>query len=990
MALVMEPVKKFSFVPCIRGARNVQLLTPEAFQQRAQANRMKLDPGFTFQEYMKGDTSVRPFLDWDAKYKSISEGNFDEEKGRQLAAFKDTVTKLFPAATSVLYGQRHGVMGDPDDDTREYKYKISFRAWVLGIRTTVVDLPIYIRRVLCFGPKDVHPNLDLSVYKKKEQLLGVIYGCKDIDKVKRFLVPLPEFRTESLCNFLAQNVTDDDVPLIVPSGLPTGPASAAGTTTTTGAKKSEKKKKKVVDDVAAASTGNPSEDASPAAEFLTGPEYALVLQSSSKYFGRQYRLQEKLKIIKVNRDHKWLIFPTTEKWCFIKEDKHAGNNPYIVVTEHGSRWKCFDEECKKVEVKLIPFSELPVELRDLFTNIFYGGVDNNLMTEAKDECRKNITDNFPEEAHDELEVSQYRDMLTTLVKCQHCKRCKSGKMQTQHAVDGWQLVCNDCSHVWPTSPVTLRESDFPKLCAVLTQLTVKIGSITLNNTTNNISVTNILGTTGNDFYADFSGDNLVVFEADARLNELFIGSLQGTDTMLSRFATEHFKDRFHCTSQKKWYRFDTHCWSEDAADLAYKEAMGEDTFLNYYRNIALYFETLPLQTDDTKRKARMARKLCVQLEDGKQREKIVTDSIMKFHNRRPRFAELLNTQNIMVFEDGVFDFDSLTFGPGHPDVPVTMRVPQKFIPYDENNEHVRFLMSFMADLLPDQQVRDYTLKILGICLTMDTSQQYFFVWTGSGGNGKGRLLTLMEKCLGVYYQAIGPTFLTRKREDANQANEALMSLRTVRLAVFQEPEVSDVLQAGTIKSMTGEDTISTRENYGRQIKFTPSFKSLLVCNEIPKVSESTNALWRRFRVIHFPTSFVEEPTQPHERKVDLDLNRKLTEAAPYFIGILIHYFQRYKREGLYQPQAVVSATNKYKESVDIVKEFVDEHLHQTGNEESLIKWTELKAAFESVYKSSKLTRDVLREELKKHGVVYEDTKIDGKTFRGFRKWVLIK
>ena len=519
--------------------------------------------------------------------------------------------------------------------------------------------------------------------------------------------------------------------------------------------------------------------------------------------------------------------------------------------------------------------------------------------------------------------------------------------------------------------------------AALTQ--INMYNTVINNTTNNITIYNGAQV---DFYADFTNDELVVFPESNHLNELFIGSLQGTDTMLSRFTTEYFKDRFHCTSGKKWYQYEGHCWNEDAADLAYREAMGEDAFLDHYRRVALHFESLPIQNDETKRKARMIRKLCVQLEDGKQREKIASDSIMKFHKRRPRFATDLNTQNIMIFEDGVLNFEDFSFAPGHPDTPVTMHVDQPFIPFDPEHPSVIFLLQFMAEILPDPAVREYTLKIPGLSLTMDTSQQYFFVWTGSGGNGKGRLLSLMEQCLGVYFQSIPPTFLTRKREDANQANEALMSLRCVRLAVFQEAEATDVLQAGTIKSITGEDTLSSRENYGRQVKFKPSFKSLFVCNEIPQVSESTGGFWRRFRVAHFPTSFVENPTQPHERKADSSLDQKLREAAPYFIGILIHYLKKYRVEGLAHPPAVQSATNRYKDSVDKVKEFVTEHMCRSEDENDILEWPAFYKAFKDAYPSAKMKRPELRTELLKHGVVYKDTSLNGKKFYGFLGWQL--
>ena len=927
--LVVQEVKRapvLSFVPRIRGARDVVKLTAAGFQQRAQSFRAKPDPSFTLQEYMKGDTEVHPYLDWDCKYGEVLKDELAEaEEKKQLADFQAIVTRLFPTAARVVYAQRHGVIGDPGDETREWKWKVSYRAWVLGIKTTVEKLPVYIRRVLGMGAKDNHSHLDLSVYKSKEQLLGVVYSCKDIDKVPRYLTPLD--KTESLENFLAQNVSEEDVPLAMSegslvAGLGSGKAGGGASKP-----KTEKKKKSAKNDNKGEGSLESIESlevAEEAVETLSGAKYASVFGTATKYFGKQYRMQEKLRVVQVNRKDKYLVFPTTKKWCFIKEDEHAGNNPYIVITDRGSRWKCFDEECKKAgEVKLIPFAELPKELRDLYAETFYGAIDNGLMTEAKVECCKNIVDNFPEESADSLDVMRYSNMLTTLAKTQTCKKCKSGKMQFEHHFKGWQLTCNDCQHRWPTTAVPIEEVDFPKLCAVLTQLNIGTLNITNNNITNNI-----YNGTQVDFYADFSGDDLIVFHADEKMNGLFIGALQGTDNTLSLFATEYFKDRFHCTDERLWYEFAGHCWSDRSADLAYKEALCEATFLGYFRQVALYYEQLPLQNDEIKRKARMVRKLCVALEDGKQRDKVVTDSIMKFHKRRPKFADELNTQNIMVFEDGVFDFEKFTFGPGNPDVAITMCVPQPFVPYDPDDEKTKLLVRFMEDILPNEAVRTYTLMVLGLCLTLDTSQQYFWIFSGSGSNGKGRLMSLLEECLGPYHQAISPALITRKREEASSANEALMSLRSVRLAVFQEPESGEIVQAGTIKTLTGEDTLSTRQNYGHQVKFRPKFKSIMVCNEMPKISETNLAVTRRIRCVHFPTSFVENPTQPHERKIDVGLDKKLKAASSHFIGILVHYYQLYLRVGLQVPDDVLAFTKKYQDDSDIVQIFLQEHLER--------------------------------------------------------------
>ena len=986
---VVAPAR-LNFVSRIRCARDVHSMTASTFAQLAQGKRNG-DPKFTLQEHFNGRTMVRPYYDFDAKFKEpfTSKELEEYEKGKCLSEFRELIGRLHPGK-DIVYAERHGVIGDPNDSERPWKYKISYRAWVLEVRMIVMDIPKHARTTLRLSAKECHPHLDLGVYKPKEQLLGVIYGCKDIDSVPRFLRPLD--KTRSLTDYLAQNVEEHFellslTPTQVPTDQVTSAASGGAVVKKRGRpRKAESRAVAGTGTVDAASSGDTS-----APEILSGGDYDVVLSEASMFFGFQYRMQETLGKIVVQRDRKCLVFPTTKKWCFIKMDTHAGNNPYILVTERGARFKCLDDVCKTKDdaaSKLILFKDLPALIRDLYKDVFFKAtLEETLMVDAKKDCKDIIRDNYPDEIEDHINPEQEMSKFITKLEKRQCLWCGS----TQHhqaAEKGWYLQCENpaCGKTYPTVPIPIDQVTHPRLYSALQQLNVIVNNnVTINNFN---TVVNNTGGGEVEFYADYSDDAVMVFE-DQELNMLFIGSLQGTDTTLSRFTTCYFKDRFHCTSQKRWYKFEGHCWSDDAAELAYKEALNKPEFLKHYQQLALRYENMAIQNDEVKKKARMLRKLSVALEDGKQRDRIVMDSIMKFHEMRPRFDELLNTQNVMVFEDGVYDFDTFTFGPGTPDRPITMCVPQPYVAFDADNEHVQFLLSFLAEILPDPEVREYLLKVLGTALTLDTSQQHFYILTGKGGNGKGKLMTLVEDCLGDYYQPLPPALLTRKREDANQANEALMVLQKARCAVAQEAESSEVIQSGTMKALTGQDTLSGRQNYGRQVKLKPKAKFFLVVNDIPRISENTMAVWRRVKVIDFPMHFVEspDPALAHQRQVDYSLDKKLKEAARYFIPILIHYYQKYVREGLREPQSVSKVTECYKDSNDVVKSFVSEHLARDPTCE--VTWREVSETFKR-YSKKIFKTDQLKGEFKKQGCVYLDTTDAGAHFRGFRGWKLIR
>jgi P4 family phage/plasmid primase-like protien len=973
-----ERSTRMYFVSRIKGARDRHEISADEFrhmtgQARAALEAGKPNPAYTLQEHIRGGY-VKAHYDWDAKYVSPP-NDLEFEKKLHLRDLRNIVEKIHPDKISdIVYAQRHGPLAGGG-------WKISYRAFVPGTRIAIQDIPKLVRSTLALGEKETHPHLDLSIYKEKEQLLGVIYGTKDTDVEKRYLVPLDV--NQDPCNFLAQYTLPDDALLTVPEGAPAGGAVGPA-----GKKKRGRPRKNAAETglvTSGTSTSSSSE------KVLSGKDYASALTACSDFFGLRFRLQEDFTEFHTRVSDKGLIFRLQTKgtWCFIKKQRHSSNHQYVLIDGDGASYCCHDEDCKREATGRkdlhISWSDLPKELQEVYrsaveaqSNDGEAGEDTlldlALLADAKKECQENIIRTWPNE--DNLDIRRVAAMLKATAKNLCCSEC--GMLtHFEHTAEGVRLRC-DCGNAWPPDGyVTFSPKKYPHLHQALTILQV--------NVHNNVTINNFNNNTGSetDFYTDFSKDELRTFD-DPVENELFLGSLQGTDTMMSRFAVYHFRNRFHCTDTERWFRFQGHSWQEVSKSY-FKEAMSKDDFLRPYRQVALHFEENVIQTEETKRKARMVRRLCKYLEEGTSRERIASDSVMKFHERRSEFERLLNSQNILVFEDGVYDFDKDTFGPGSPDIPVSMCVPQPYVPYDPESEHVGVLMSFMDDILPDPEVRDFTLKFLGVCLTQEILQ-YFFIWTGSGGNGKGRLLRLYEECTGPYFQAVNPTMLTRKREDCNQANESLMALVKSRLAVFQEAEATDTIQAGVVKSFTGNDTLTGRANYGRQMKFRATFKLLFVCNELPKMSENTWGIWRRVRVTNFPTSFTDEPRLSHERKIDYALDEKLKEAAPWFIGILIQYFKRYRSEGISPPARVRDVTNKYRDSLDIVKEFVEENLTRHDDQNVLLKWTDLRDAFNR--KNSRNPPGKRWEAFTAHGLKYQDTTVQGENFRGFKGWSL--
>jgi len=121
-----------------------------------------------------------------------------------------------------------------------------------------------------------------------------------------------------------------------------------------------------------------------------------------------------------------------------------------------------------------------------------------------------------------------------------------------------------------------------------------------------------------------------------------------------------------------------------------------------------------------------------------------------------------------------------------------------------------------------------------------------------------------------------------------------------------------------VKTLTGGDTLSARELYGRRFNFNPSHKVLMVTNHRPKVSGTDHAIWRRIRLVPFETVI---PTDQQ----DASLRRSLVEDhGPAVLAWLVRGAVEWHKSGLGEAQAVAAATAEYRRDEDVFGQFLEE------------------------------------------------------------------
>lgn len=265
----------------------------------------------------------------------------------------------------------------------------------------------------------------------------------------------------------------------------------------------------------------------------------------------------------------------------------------------------------------------------------------------------------------------------------------------------------------------------------------------------------------------------------------------------------------------------------------------------------------------------------------------------------------------------------------HPAIP--------YKPYDpENRDPIHDeIDDFFAKVFPRTDLREFMWRLLASHLEGTNKEEIFLVWTGSGGNGKSKLVDLMRYALGEYAADLNATAVTRRRNDASAASPEIMALMHKRFIYIQEPEERESLNASLIKQMTS-DLMQGRGLFKDLVSFRIEGKMHLMCNQLPPIKNIDGGITRRLYVIPFESRFV-DPDSPeinpamniHPR--DYELDEKLFRWREAFFSRLVWVYEHiYCRTGLNPiPPIVSQVSDKYKESFDGFAKFKNERI-RTG------------------------------------------------------------
>jgi P4 family phage/plasmid primase-like protien len=636
----------------------------------------------------------------------------------------------------------------------------------------------------------------------------------------------------------------------------------------------------------------------------------------------------KIREIKRNKQFNCFVIALDEKFCQNQDREHKSNNQYLLIGPNLAKQKCHSPKCSNFQCREIKNENYPAELCSVIKKCLkINPEDQDLLNQTVEECKNYITENYDpniQEVRFDRNEMIFRSNVEdrNLIKVLNGK-CPECNVEHQISDTGYCLKCKTCSSIFPKNHLIPIDNKYQKALSNFWS-TYQVGN-TINNIVNNNVIINNNGGE-EDFSCDVKLDSTIIRDKKVRrvVNECLDGH---KITKMAELMHLLYSD--YIFTGNDWFLFDGSKWTLDTKSLNFKRNILD--LCSVFNKIKSHYENKHAGDDKMVNLIKNIKSLITKINKPQLKDDILKDAQLFFIDND--FIKKLNSKNHLVpFTNGVFDLLRNNFRKTTKDDYVNLTSGFKYDHTVRNPE----VYQFVENVLPNRGVREYVLKKMSECLNGDIPNTNFLMFIGDGANGKSQLLNLMKLTMGDFGEKVEVTLLTRKRNNANEANTEKIKLMNKRFAFLSEPEDGEKINIGLLKELTGSEEIVARGLYQDSVSFVMAAKLFLACNELPEIKGEDTALWRRIRVIDFPSRFVDDPKEANEFKIDRTLPSRMREDPTWrqtFMNILLEYYYRDVQE----PVEVKLKTNEYRQENNDFFNWLEENIEYKENEILVLK-----------------------------------------------------
>jgi P4 family phage/plasmid primase-like protien len=309
----------------------------------------------------------------------------------------------------------------------------------------------------------------------------------------------------------------------------------------------------------------------------------------------------------------------------------------------------------------------------------------------------------------------------------------------------------------------------------------------------------------------------------------------------------------------------------------------------------------------------------------------------------PEHIEIDNFYDLVGFQNGVYDLNTMEFRKGKKDEFITMKCKYS---YDIDTD-TSIGEKLLSDYFSSQEEYEYVLDLLTLCLEGANRYQQFTICYGfSACNGKSFLMERLTNCFNDYGNTFSVNMLTGKSREAGSSYVELINFNKKRFMYCSEPEANSKFNANSLKQFTG-DTVTARKNHSNEIeRIKPTYNIFVCCNRLPEMDLYDGGISRRINIIEFKNKFTLNPnikikTEKQLIKYSEQEQKKIENSL---LHLLIKNYQILKNKAfeIKEPEYLKILKESYGDSNNNIKDILEEYFEYSDSTEDIVYKKDIK------------------------------------------------
>lgn len=229
---------------------------------------------------------------------------------------------------------------------------------------------------------------------------------------------------------------------------------------------------------------------------------------------------------------------------------------------------------------------------------------------------------------------------------------------------------------------------------------------------------------------------------------------------------------------------------------------------------------------------------------------------------------------------------------------------------------------FLTRVLPDPAVQKLLFQYIGYVFLRNMNLEKVLFLYGGGANGKSVFLNVIRNLIGE--EQCCPFSL----ESITKADNYLVELGNYLLNV--STEISTRMKTAVFKQIASREPLQVRHLYGRAFVMRDYATSIFSMNVLPKVTEITDAFYRRFLIVPFTVRIPDEEQNPDLAKTII------ASEMSGVLNLVIKGAESLLAEGKFDiPVVVVDEVDNFRKESDTVLIYLEENGYSPGTNDKI-------------------------------------------------------